>query len=54
MFRRKLLPPLKGRRVICAAFLIYPEDGANRFLRNTGKHLPDYTASHPRGEYSSK
>jgi hypothetical protein len=28
--------------------LIYPEDGGSTFLRNTGKHLPDYTASHTR------
>jgi hypothetical protein len=31
-----------------------PEDRVNRFLRNTGKHLPNYTAFHPKGQYSSK
>jgi hypothetical protein len=25
-----------------------PEDGGNIFLRNTGKFLSEYTASHPR------
>jgi hypothetical protein len=24
-----------------------PKDGGSRFLRNIGKHLPYYTASHP-------
>jgi hypothetical protein len=27
--------------------LFYPEDGGRMFLRNIGKLLPDYTASHP-------
>jgi hypothetical protein len=28
-----------------------PEDGGSRFLRNTGTHLPNCTASHPREQY---
>jgi hypothetical protein len=28
--------------------LFYYEDGGSRFLRNTGKYLPDYMASYPK------
>jgi hypothetical protein len=34
--------------------LLYLEDGASTFLRNVGKFLPYYTASHLRIQYSSK
>jgi hypothetical protein len=30
-----------------------PEDGSNKFIRDTGNMLPDYTVSHPSRQYSS-
>jgi hypothetical protein len=35
------------------ASIIYPEDGGSMFLRNVSEYLRDYTASHPRRQYSS-
>jgi hypothetical protein len=32
--------------------LFDPEDGRNTFSRNMDKLMPDYTASHPKTEYS--
>jgi hypothetical protein len=34
--------------------LFYPEDGHSTFIRNVNKHLPYYTASHPRKQYLQK
>jgi hypothetical protein len=33
--------------------VLYTEDVGSAFLRNVNKHLPDYTASYPRREYST-
>jgi hypothetical protein len=33
--------------------LLYPEDGCGLLFRNIGKHLPVYTASHPRKQQPS-
>jgi hypothetical protein len=33
---------------ITSVFLMYPEGGGDRFLRNVGKNLQEYTASKPR------
>jgi hypothetical protein len=32
--------------------ILYPEEGGKNFLRNVGKYLPDYTASHPTTQYN--
>jgi hypothetical protein len=62
MFLRKVLPPFSGSKnspsqqlvkmkkaelIRCLLGLIlYPEDGSSKLLRNFGKIIPDYTASH--------
>jgi hypothetical protein len=38
---------------LIAFIFIYPEDGDDKFLRNTGNHVQDYMASHPRRPQST-
>jgi hypothetical protein len=35
----------------CAISILKVEDAGSTFLRNISKHLPHYTASHPRRQF---
>jgi hypothetical protein len=48
-----LFPRVCIHVLLCSLFF-NPADGESRFLRNFTNFLPDYTASHPRRQYSSK
>jgi hypothetical protein len=46
--------PLTLLAYCCLDFLLGPENGGNKFLRNVAEVLPAYITSHSKRKYSSR